>query len=98
MVSMRARDPYAMINIAHNDQNVFVTNIIDVGTFRTVENCSALNPYQHALVSVCCHADGCWPARKRSRLPQTPTMARLKRSAGAKAAIVTGDGPANAIV
>ena len=66
-----------MINIAHNDRNVFVTNIIDVGTFRTVKNCSALNPYQNALVSVCCRADGCWPARKRSRLPQTPTMARL---------------------
>jgi len=87
MVSMRARDPYAMINIAHNDRNVFVTNIIDVGTFRTVENCSALNPYQHALVSVCCHADGCWPARKRSRLPQTPTMSaalvhRLPRCLG----------------
>jgi hypothetical protein len=40
-----------MINIAHNDRNVFVTNIIDVGTFRTVKNCSALNPYQHDLLA-----------------------------------------------
>ena len=61
-----ARDPYAMINIAHTDRNVFVTNIIDVGTFRTVENCSAHSKQpvassirdQHALVSVCRHADG----------------------------------------
>ena len=41
--SMRVRDLNALINIAHTDRNVFVTNIIDVGTFRTVENCSALS-------------------------------------------------------
>jgi hypothetical protein len=32
-----------MNNIAQTDRNVFVTNIIGVGTFRTVENCGALS-------------------------------------------------------
>ena len=49
MASMRARDPYAMINLAHTDRNVFVTNIIDVGTFRTVKNCSA--PQSMAVIA-----------------------------------------------
>jgi hypothetical protein len=40
---MRAGDPNLLINIAHVARNNVAEDIIDIGTIRTVANCSALS-------------------------------------------------------
>jgi hypothetical protein len=42
-VNVRAGDPNLLINIAHVARNNVAEDIIDIGTIRTVANCSALS-------------------------------------------------------